>query len=514
MIKISFWIVSIVCNLFLVSNAILASSSFDKPEQSSLSSSGNDLHMTLQGAIYYCLKGNNDIKIASFSPPIAEEQLGKARSVYDPFFLLSGGANREDRPVQSVLDTGELDENSLVEDRWSAKVELRKHVSTGGNLSVFQEVGHLDSNSTFVTPNPQSTSSLTWQITQPLLRGIGDKENKSSIQIAQTNIAVSEEEFQQTVMDVVLEVITTYWQVYFNRESFLLSKESIKMAEEIYRREKVRLKQGISKPLDVDRSIAAIETRRNVLYSAQNDLDNSTSRLKYLMSTPDLSLEDPDVGLIPTEKPRVDVNEINREESLAIALKNRPGIRIENQRLKMAKLKMDLSSHNQLPRLDAKVDYTLSSLDNSEGDALQEVYSSGNDGWSVWLEFGMSLGNNEAISEYRISHLEYNRARENIKKVKEQVITEVYSTIKELGNAAKQIQTAKTALEAREKILVSEEALYQLAQKSNEDLLQSQIYVILSKRESLRAIVNYNRVLAKLARVEGALLGDYHIDVQ
>lgn len=514
MVKINLWIVLIVLGLFLISEDVFAYSLSDKPDQSSsFSYSGNDFYITLQDAIYYALKGNSDIKIASFSPQIAKEQLRKAKSVYDPFFLLSGGANKLDRPTESLLDTGATDESILDEDRWSAKAEIKQHVFTGGNLSVFQELNNLESNSSFVLPNPQSSSRLTWQIIQPLLRGIGDKENKASILIGQTNIAVSEEEFQQKIMDVVLEVINSYWQVHFHRESLLLSKESLKMAEEIYRKEKVRLEQGISKQLDVDKAIAAIETRRNSLFNAQSDMDSSINKLKNLMSTAELPIENPDIGLIPTEIPIVDFYEIKKEDALAIALKNRPEITIEKKKLKVAKLKMDLADHKKLPRLDAKMDYTLSSLGTSEGEALEDVYKSERDGWSVWVEFEMPLGNTEAIAEYRKSRLEYKRVKENIKKIYEQITTEIYSTTSELGHAANQIQTAKTALVAREKVLDSEEALYQLAQISNEDLLQSQDYVTSSKKEHMRASVNYNMVLARFSRIKGTILDDYHVEI-
>ena len=174
---------------------------------------------------------------------------------------------------------------------------------------------------------------------------------------------------------------------------------------------------------------------------------------------------------------------------------------------------MDLANHMKLPRLDAKMDYTLNSLTTTEREALEDAYKSGRASWSVWVEFEMPFGNDGAKAEFYKYRLDYERAKEKLRRIQHQITTEIFSTTSDVFHSEKQIETAKRALQASERVLESEEASYELGQTANDDLLQSQDAVNSAQKEYLRTIVNYNVMLAKNSRIKGILLEDYNIKI-
>lgn len=208
------------------------------------SGSPKALRLSLQDAIYLALKRNQRIQVSSYNPRTALQDLKAAKAVYDPGVFSSATAGRVKKPTASLLDTGTLRESALLERKWFLRAGAKKFFPTGASLAIYQELDRLDSNSLYVIPDPQSTSRLVVEGSQPLLKGFGDRTNRALIQVARLNVAIITEEFRQTVMEVVAEVSKLYWQLVLEAEWEQISRINLERAEEIYRRERCGGKPG------------------------------------------------------------------------------------------------------------------------------------------------------------------------------------------------------------------------------------------------------------------------------
>ena len=174
--------------------------------------------LTLLEAIAEALRKNQKIQVSSFNPRQAAQDLRGAEAVYDSALFSSGNLGRVKRPTNSLLDTGTLKEDVLLENRRFIQTGAKKFLPSGATVSVYQEVDHLNSNSLYVVPDPQATSRLVMEVSQPLLKGFWDKSNRAAITIAKLNVDISNDEFRQTAMDVVTEAAKAYWQLVQERE--------------------------------------------------------------------------------------------------------------------------------------------------------------------------------------------------------------------------------------------------------------------------------------------------------
>ncbi len=462
--------------------------------------------MDLEAAIQYALRWNRQITIAEYQPDMAKEDVAVVNSEYDISVFSTGGLTKENRPTQSLLDTGSVEISELIEERWLVQVGLKKRISTGGTISLYQELDFLDSNSEFPEPNPQTTSRLRVELKQPLLKNIGDIKHKSAAETALVNVETARESVRLQISDIIYSVVTSYRQLQLEVTLYNLHKKNLRLAEDILNREQERLNLGISKPMDVDRTLSAIENRKSRLLRSLNRMQAAVNQLLLLLNSPDHTANDQGITIIPTDLSVMSLPVLTTELLVQDALMYRPEIKIANNRLASAATDMKLYNHMQLPELNLRADYTRNSLDTSEKDALKGVYNDSDPSYSVWLDFQYPLGNNGADAEYRKAHLAFLQAREEVKYTKDIVLQEIRSITQEIELSHQQIAASFKAQQAAARVLEGELANYELNRTNNKDLLQAQDLLAAAEGENYRAVADFNLKLAQLNRVKGTLL--------
>jgi outer membrane protein len=204
--------------------------------------------------------------------------------------------------------------------------------------------------------------------------------------------------------------------------------------------------------------------------------------------------------------------EIN--ESLAEAYKYRPELARAQKAVSVSGARKDLAQNNKLPKLDAVFRYTKNGLGTNGSSAADMAYGSNNNNWLAGLEFEYPLGNSAAKAEYTKRSLELKQASTEVGRLKEQIATEVSQAIREIQLATREIPTTLQAKIASERVVVSENARFELGQKTNEELLRAQDLLAATEQDYVKAIVNYNVSLTSLNRAKGTILKALGIAIQ
>jgi outer membrane protein TolC len=469
--------------------------------------------LALLDAVRMALAENTDIRVVSYNPKRAMEFVKGAESAYDPSLVSSYSNSLLDRPTQSVLDTGSLTDNVYSERRWAFTLGLKQPLPVvGGTFTLSQVVDMLSNNSTLTIPNPQNTSRLTALLALPLLQGNLDVPNQAAIRIAKANAVMSDEEFRQKVMDVVSDVVRTYWQLVFDRDLVRVSGEVLGMAEEVYRRELVRLERGLSKTLDVERAKASVENRRGELLRARNRVSLTTQQLRLLIHDPAV-LPPSDRELIPMDVPTGEAVKIDVDAAVQTAMKKRPEVIRAEKAIEVGGARRELADNKSLPKLDAKLAYTINALGTSTSNVLGKAYDTDHTGYTVALEFEWPIGNRGPRSEYRRAAIEEEQLRWELQRVREQAANEVHISVKNIRLSHEEILSAGMTVEAARKVVVGETARFELGQSTNTDLLQAQDFLGSAEREHARALASYNVSLAALTRAEGTILEEMGVEL-
>ena len=457
------------------------------------------VHLTLFEAIRYSLEGNHNIRIVSHLPQQAQEELIRAESVYDSSLFLESTHGETYGPWRAeVLD------DTLAQKESQLQVGVRKPLTTGGNLSVFQAMDYFDSKSFKVLPSSQYASAPTVELTQPLLKNIGGKAERADISIAGLDLNISHQEFHRTVIDVANRVSQAYWRLFLNRAIVAISQQAYDMAEEVNRREVVRFTEGISKQLDVNRSRAAAEDRRSNVLKAKERVQVEMDQLKFLLNWSDVTI-DSEVELIPLETPKTVVEDVDEVEAIVTALENRPEFAKAKYVVDISEIRQELARHEKLPELDALARYSFNSHGSNISDSIDSTQWDDKNSWVVGLEFKWPIGNNAAKARYRKRLSEHKQARSEVQRVIDRIRMEVKQAIYKIKLAKDDIEATRRAKVAGEMVVEGETARFELGQVTNEELLRAQDLLAGARQNNIRAIANYNIALSELARAQGVI---------
>src|SRR5262249_35062949 len=122
-------------------------------------------------------------------------------------------------PVGNLLTTGN-NSSRFIDNSWIANGGIRRKNLLGGELQAYQTLGTQLNNSRFLMPNPQGTSRLVLQYTQPLLNGAGKCVNESRIVLANLDTNATEDDSIQKLQDHLLKVTEGYWELYRSRAEY------------------------------------------------------------------------------------------------------------------------------------------------------------------------------------------------------------------------------------------------------------------------------------------------------
>ncbi len=471
----------------------------------------NFLQLSLQEAIDLALEGNKKIKIASFYPSIATEELEATQSIYDSSLFAENNITRTDRPIQSELDNGNILNENFMEHQWDARAGVKKPIPTGGVISLYADVDHLNSSSELVVPNPQYASRLTAQVRQALLREFGDKSNKTAINKASQDLEISNAEYQRTLSNVLREVGSTYWNFTYFHNQYMINKDALESSQEIFKREKSRNEQGLSNNIDVDRAFSEVQDRQRELITAKTQYMVAMDQLKLLLGImPGSKYFDAD--LLPTDTFPTQPSTPDSTNITKTALNARPEILITNKQIEIASMQKELEKHKKLPKLDATASYSFNSLDNGFNDAFGDTYFSDDGSWAIGLEFEWPFGGRKASAKYAKAMYKHLQAEADYNRAVEQVIYEVHTALNEVTQAIKEIEAARKARDANKRVLEMEITRYKLARISNQGLLDAQDDYYDAERKHLKANLNFNIALLKLKWAKGSLHQEFGIN--
>jgi len=474
-----------------------------------------EVRLTLFDAVRIALENNQNIQIAGYDPLLAEADLVTARAAYDPNLALSNTFGRSKRPIASQLDTGVMQEGALTEDTWKASGGISQRVPTGATVSLTQELNYLDTNSRLIQPNPQYTSRLSAEVSQPLLKGFGDPVGRAGIRIATLSAGVTLEDFRQKVMETVSRVTAAYWQLTFDLDTARVYREAREMAREVHRRERVRAGQGVSNDLNVARAASAAATREAEVVRAENRAKNSADRLKLFLNSPDMPI-DSEVAVAPIEQPRFFVVDVDRTAAMTRALSRRPELQRARNTIAVNRIRVDVADRLRLPKLDALLRYTLNGLGNDLGASLDSQHFPDPVTWVAGLEFELPLGNRAAQAEHQRRRVEFEQTLLEADRVTDEILQEVSLAVRAVLQGRDEVESTLGARDAARKVLHGETVRMELQpmdRRTNEELLRAQDLVAAAERDHLLALLNFNLALTELARSQGSLVEDNDIEI-
>lgn len=215
------------------------------------------IDLSLEDVVLRALTNSPEIRVASFDPGIARQDVVKAAAAFDPVLFATWNLSEEDKK-RNFTTTG------LPEQLWKheGSFGVKQHLPTGADVRAEWDITRLRS---VTATNYEQLLSLS--IKQPLLRDAGCDVNLATLRVARINRDMSDQAFRDKVEQTIGAAISGYYALQGARQNIEIQESLLKATEETLRKVTAR------GPLDatdvhIKQTLAALESRRATLLAA------------------------------------------------------------------------------------------------------------------------------------------------------------------------------------------------------------------------------------------------------
>jgi len=196
----------------------------------------------------------------------------------------------------------------------------------GGSYSAGFDSARSTSNNFFSNFNPQLQSSISFNYTQPILRGFKIDNAREQVQLSQKNLEIADVGVRETLTATSRTVRNAYWELKYQIAVLQVAQQSLELAEESLRNTRSRIEIGTTPPIDAVEAEAEVATRREAVIVAEAQIETAQDTLRALVYNPSM----PDFWTIrvePIDMPSVEQMSVDVDRSTAAPTSSRPGSR-------------------------------------------------------------------------------------------------------------------------------------------------------------------------------------------
>ena len=484
--------------------------------------------LTLDDAIQRALDRNLNIAVERINPQVFDLDLAEQNAFYRPTLSLNYDTSSATSPSSFQLDGGLFVET----DNSNVDVGVNQPVKWGGGtLNVGFDNNRRETTNAFTSFNPSFRSVFQAQYVQPLLRGRSIDFNRQQIEVTLINQNISDINLRETITNTVADVRNAYWELLYSVASVQVQQQALDLAEQLVQDNRARVEIGTLAPIDVVQARSEAATRRQTLAQAQQTLRTAELTLKRLIvdGTQD-DLWSAEIN--PVDQPELNMPAIDIEAAVRSALAQRTDLERAQRQQDINELNVDTLTNNTLPALDLVGTYQLQGqggnflirggdlggevgaiIPGGYSDAIDQIVDAQFPVWSVGVQLSYPLGNSAEAAALERARLQVRQTDAQLRQIELDVATEVTNAALQVMSIQERIDAAVAARELAQEQLSAEESKFEVGMSTNFFVVQAQRDLATAQDAELRAILDYQRALIELDRVQRTSLARAGISI-
>jgi outer membrane protein TolC len=470
--------------------------------------------MALTDCFTEALKHNLNLQIEQTVPQISLYNLQSAYGGYDPQFVLGGqhsyndsGAYVQDGSV--ILPT--IDNQNSFNSAFTGVTPWGMSYNLGGNISEQHVNKTVFNTNSFYLPD-RSSGAVGLSVTQPLLKNFWIDDNRLTIQIAKTQLKISEQALRQQIITTVTAVENAYYELIFARENVNVEQEALVLAQTQLDQDKQRVQVGSLAPLDVQQDEAQVAQSHANLIAAQNTLSVAQNTLKNLIT--DRYSQWHDVDIQPIARLMAERQLFDVQDSWSKGMTERPDLVQARLNVEQQGIQLKFYRNQLFPEVDLIGSYGF----NGSGNEYRDSFSQMNDASRPYYSYGgqltIPLSNVKARNNLKAGKATEKQLLLQLKQLEQNVMVQIDNAVKAAQSAWESADATKSARIYAEAALDAEQKKYAVGKSTTFTVLQLQNNLTSARSQEIRALANYNQALANLAAAEGSTLQRHNLDVE
>ncbi len=440
-----------------------------------------------------------------YGPAIQNTAIDQSRATFDPVLQSNNTFFRDNQPQGVIVNTGppaEVQIQGRAQNGFQSSTGVAQQLANGATVATNVNVAQDRFYYSGLALNPQTGTNVTMSVTQPLLNGAGVAVNYAPILIARIDTERSFFQMKDSVQQMVLSVILTYWNLSYAQLDCWARRQQVQQGEEALERAQARLDAGLGHEGDVAQARVSLEGFRATLVSSEANLLNQEAVLRNLLGLPP-----PDERRIVTSTGPITTRLQNDWDwILQLAGQYRPDI-IELKLVLEADQQSLLQAKNQaLPTLNAGALYRWNGLEGTTPDATH-LSASGFPEWEAGINFSVPLGLRLGRATVRQQELTLMQDRANLQQAMHSASHVLAGSYRNLTQYYQQFDAYRRMREAAQLNLQQQMADYLSGRNTLYlTVLQAVTDWGTAVTSEYQALISYNTELARLEQHTGTIL--------
>ena len=464
------------------------------------------VHLTVEQAIAMTLASSPEIRIVSFDPEIARQEVAAAAGVFDPAVFSRVNYEDQDSPRSSIYEPGEA-ETRLFESG------VRQRTPLGTEWSASYALARVWDDLFRPIPPTRYEPAAIFEIKQPLLRDAWPEVNLAGVDVARLNYEAALLGFRERVEEVSGGVAVTYWRLTQARRDLEIQRELVAQTEETLK--KVEGRRDIdATDVQIKQAEAYAMSRRATLLELHKRVVDAQDALVRLIADPRINTTT-ELEIVPETEPQVptEVPELASatDRALATALQQNPTVQRAHLGVEVAQINVRVAQNQKMPRLDLVGSTRARGLAQDYPAANEQIDETQYVSYSVGLSFEYPLGNRQREAEWMRRRLEQRKAISTLHSTADRVALVVKEAIRRVRTNLDQVKVEHEAAEAAHIHLTTLEEAEQVRDRLTPEFLlvklQAQETYAQTRRAEVAALVELNVAVAELAQNTGTILG-------
>jgi outer membrane protein TolC len=480
--------------------------------------------LSLQDTLKAALQNNLDIAVRSYDPLRSESRVIASEAAFDPLLTGTSVSSEMERPSPSAFVRASKTHDF--------SVAFEDPLITGGRYRI--DLDAFDNRATTVFTPISREFDTSWKvsITQPLLRNLGAGTNRYLVVIARNDLGVNESRFRQTVMDTLASAEKAYWDLNFALMDLKTRRAALQLAKDFLEQNRIKVRVGTLAPIEITQAEAGVADREEGVIIAEHAVKTAEDALRRVMNAE----KDSAVWSQPIQPsdapPLIEVTP-DMEAAVATAQQRRPDL--EQARLAFKNQEAELAYRRNQRRwgLDLRGEYgkvgigfdqflrdtvtgdlildpvtgkPIVTAHGSYGDSVDDLRDGENREWRLSLTLGVPVGNRLAEANYADADYALSQARYRLDTVEQAARLEVRNAVRTVDTNLKRVKAAQVNVRLQREKLQAEQKKFENGMSTSFQVLQFQTDLTTAESRENAAIVDYNKSLAELQRVQGTLL--------
>ena len=465
------------------------------------------VYLTIEQVLARTLANSPEIRVVSFDPSIAKQDITKAASEFDITAFGDLNLENEDNPKNSIYQSGQSDSRTL-------ETGVKQKSITGSEWTLSYALTRSWDDLSGRTLSTRYEPILGFQLRQPLLRDAWQEVTLAGVDIAKMNYQIALLGFRQKAEDIAASVISAYWNYFQARRNVEIYKRLLDRTYETL--EKVEARQEIdATEVHIKQTEASIKAREAVLLQTRKGVIDAQDVLTRLMADPQLNVLN-EFNIIPASTPTQQTHELELSELLDIAMRKNPVIQQARIEIKITDINIRVAENQDMPRLDLVGSARAQGLAGGPENAQERLTRGDYVSYGVGLSLEYPIGNRQREAELIQRRIERRKAVAVLHNVADQAAQLVRERARRIRTNYEEIQIQQQAVDAAYIQLQVLEDTEEIRERLTPEFLllklQSQESLASAQVAHVKAIVDFNIALAELAQTLGTVLELHQVE--